>query len=248
MRKREKGEKVKQGRRIQSFSPLRLFAFSPNRRAGGWTLIELVMTMTVLSILTLGVVPLVKTAVKRQREQRLRDTLRTMRESIKEFHRDTIGIQCGGIGGAPPTGAPPPGSTPGGVPGGAGAQPYLDPRSKVVISDCAVFGVDNPDHYPPTLEAMVEGVNVVPRAGLLGAGGGVGGPSGRQATDNTLVSLKKKVYLRGIPVDPMTGKAEWNLCSTYDEANCESWGGENIFDVRSKSEATALNGEKYSDW
>lgn len=247
MGKRGKGEKVKPaqpGNESLSpfpFPPFSLLPISPKSRSGGWTLVELVITMTVLAILTLGIIPLVKTSVKRQREMQLRDTLRTMRESIKEFHRDTIGIQCGGAGVVA-------GGTAGGTGSGGnqqqgGGQMYLDPRSKVVISDCSVFGVDNPDHYPPTLEAMAEGVNVVPRAGLLGAGGG-----GRQATDNALVSLKKKTYLRGIPVDPMTGKAEWNLCSTYDEANCESWGGENVFDVRSKSDATALNGEKYSDW
>ena len=40
----------------------------------------------------------------------------------------------------------------------------LDPRSKVVISDCTIFGIDNPDHYPPDLETLVEGVNVIPRS------------------------------------------------------------------------------------
>jgi general secretion pathway protein G len=44
-----------------------------------------------------------------------------------------------------------------------------------------------------------------------------------------------KVYMRGIPVDPMTGKAEWDLRSCYDPADSTSWGGENVFDVRSKS-------------
>jgi general secretion pathway protein G len=46
----------------------------------------------------------------------------------------------------------------------------------------------------------------------------------------------------------MTGKADWDLRSSYDTADAGSWGGENVFDVRSKSRATALNGEKYSDW
>ncbi|HET9788383.1 MAG TPA: hypothetical protein VFP47_14700, partial [Pyrinomonadaceae bacterium] len=62
------------------------------------------------------------------------------------------------------------------------------------------------------------------------------------------LSTKKKVYLRAIPIDPMTGKAEWDLRSCYDAADSGSWGGENVFDVRSKSRETALNGEKYSDW
>jgi general secretion pathway protein G len=111
--------------------------------------------------------------------------------------------------------------------------------------------MDNPDRYPPDLETMVKGVNVLPRAG--GAGGygdanvnatDVGGGS---ATGGALAT-KKKVYLRSIPVDPMTGQAEWDLRSSYDAKDAGSWGGENVFDVRSKSTATSLNGEKYSDW
>jgi general secretion pathway protein G len=61
-------------------------------------------------------------------------------------------------------------------------------------------------------------------------------------------STKKKVYLRSIPIDPMTGKPEWEFRSCYDSSDSGSWGGENVFDVRSKSKESALNGEKYSDW
>jgi general secretion pathway protein G len=124
------------------------------------------------------------------------------------------------------------------------AQSPLDPRSRVTISDCTIFSVDNLDRYPPKLETLVEGVNVMPRGGPQIPTD----PFKGNATDNKLLSLKKKVYLRRVPVDPMTGKAEWDLRSNYDPADKTSWGGENVFDVRSKSEATALNGEKYSEW
>lgn len=205
----------------------------------GFTLIELVMTITVLTILTLGVMPLLKVSVKRQREQQLRDTLRQMRIAIDEFHRDTVGMVCTGSVSAGGGGQPPPSF-------------LIDPRSKVVISDCTVFGVDNPDRYPPDLETLVNGVNVLPRS-ASGAGGRGLVSSGTRTDDNTSVldsqaSTKKKIYLRSIPVDPMTGKAEWELRSCYDASDAGSWGGENVFDVRSKSRDTALNGEKYSDW
>jgi general secretion pathway protein G len=59
---------------------------------------------------------------------------------------------------------------------------------------------------------------------------------------------KKLKFMRSIPVDPMTGKAEWNLRSMQDEATSDSWGGQNVFDVTSKSQGTALDGTKYADW
>src|SRR5690348_1892422 len=133
------------------------------RNERGFSLIELVITITVLAIMTMGVLPLVKVSVKRQKEQQLRDTLRQLRTAIDEFHRDTIGMVCTG------TGLPTGGSGGGGIP--TAPVGMIDPRSKVVISDCTIFGVDNPDHYPPDLDTLVTGVNVMPRGvGPTGAG------------------------------------------------------------------------------
>ena len=228
------------GRRVtmsRSFS-VRPFVSSRNH---GFTLIELVITITVLTILTLGVVPLLKLSVKRQKEQQLKAALRQMRTAIDEFHRDTVGMPRTGI----PTQGQPPQQGP--------QQSFIDPRSKVVISDPTIFGVDNPDLYPPDLETLVNGINVVPRGGAGTAGGRGLQSSGTSMTntDSTLdsqLATKKKVYLRSIPIDSMTGEANWDLRSCYDSADSGSWGGENVFDVRSKSKGTALNGEKYSDW
>jgi|SRR6185503_18390942 general secretion pathway protein G len=196
------------------------------KKQNGFSLIELVITITVLTILTLGVLPLVKVSVQRQKEQELRETLRAIRMAIDEFHRDTSGMACTGAAGIIPPGTVPP----------------ADPRSRVMISDCTIFGIDNPDRFPPDLETLVNGVNVVPR-GLPPAGGGID-----PTKTATQLSTKQKVYLRGMPIDPMTGKADWEFRSSYDTPDAGSWGGENVFDVRSKSKATALNGEKYSDW
>jgi general secretion pathway protein G len=198
----------------------------------GFSLIELVITITVMTILTLGVMPLVKISVKRQKEQQLRETLRQMRMAIDEFRRDAVGMVCTGAA-----------LTPQQQQQQQQQNVFIDPRSKVVISDCTIFGVDNIDHYPPDLETLVNGVNVVARGSM----GGRGQP-GVIATEVGQVSTKTKVYLRGLPIDPMTGKADWELRSSYDTADSGSWGGENVFDVRSKSKETALNGERYSDW
>ncbi len=78
--------------------------------------------------------------------------------------------------------------------------------------------------YPPDLETLVKGVNV--------------GASGD----------KKVRYLRKIPVDPITGKAEWGMRCVSDDPDSNNWCGRNVFDVYSKSQATALDGTKYSDW
>ena len=215
------------------------------QRDRGFSLIELVITVTVLTILTLGAMPLVKVSVKRQKEQQLRDTLRQLRSAIDEFHRDSFGLNCAGAGGLQGGGG---GLQGGGAGGGGGLAPppvgMIDPRSKVVISDCTIFGIDNPDHYPPDLDTLVSGVNVMPR----GVGPTGAGDPRVNATQVGQLSTKTKVYLRQIPIDPMTGKAEWDIRSSYDAADSNSWGGENVFDVRSKSKEAALNGEKYSDW
>jgi general secretion pathway protein G len=78
--------------------------------------------------------------------------------------------------------------------------------------------------YPPDLDTLVKGVDYGPTAG------------------------QKKRFLRRIPVDPMTGRAEWSLRSIQDDPDATSWGGGNVFDVHSTSTATALDGTKYADW
>ncbi len=78
--------------------------------------------------------------------------------------------------------------------------------------------------YPPDLETLVEGVPVKGAA------------------------TAKYKFLRKIPVDPMTGSTEWGLRSMQDDPDSRSWGGENVFDVYSKSQGTALDGSSYADW
>src|SRR5882757_7469794 len=75
--------------------------------------------------------------------------------------------------------------------------------------------------YPPDLDTLVTGVDV-------------GG--------------KKLKFLRKIPIDPLTGKAEWGMRSMQDDPTSDSWGGQNVFDVYTKSEGTALDDSKYKDW
>jgi general secretion pathway protein G len=76
-------------------------------------------------------------------------------------------------------------------------------------------------NYPPDLETLVTGVDI---------------------------QGKKVKFLRHIPVDPMTAKAEWGMRSMQDDPKSDSYGGQSVFDVYSKSQDTALDGTKYSDW
>ena len=79
--------------------------------------------------------------------------------------------------------------------------------------------------YPPDLDVLVEGVDA---AGT--------------ATRRTLK------FLRRIPIDPMTGTAEWGKRSYQDRPDSRTWGGQNVFDVYTTSDGTALDGSKYRDW
>ncbi|HEY6447211.1 MAG TPA: type II secretion system protein [Acidobacteriaceae bacterium] len=76
-------------------------------------------------------------------------------------------------------------------------------------------------NYPPDLQTLVDGVDV---------------------------QGKKLKFLRHIPVDPMTGNDDWGLRAMQDDSDTDSWGGQNVFDVYSKSDGTALDGTKYKDW
>lgn len=214
----------------------------------GFSLIELVITVAVLAILTLGVIPIMQVSVKRQKEEQLRAALREMREAFDQFHREAlVGAQMQAQGQMTTAqqeqqGRNQPNQTPINV--------FADPRVRVFISDQTIFGVDNPDRFPPDLETLVNGVDVLPiTAGGLGRRGDMRFSATEAASQDALIP-KVKVYLRRIPVDPMTGKADWCFRSSYDTADtsCDGWGGENVFDVRSRSNGTALNGEKYSDW
>ncbi len=79
--------------------------------------------------------------------------------------------------------------------------------------------------YPPDLQTLVDGVTAANDA------------SGR-----------KLKYLRRIPIDPMTRSTEWGLRSYQDKPDATSWGGQNVFDVYSRSTGTALDGTRYRDW
>ncbi len=160
---------------------MQLHFYKTSRRNGsgesGLTLIELIVTVAILSILASAAVPIARFQVKREKERMLRYDLWQMRRAIDE---------------------------------------YKDAADKHAFQT----KVDS-QNYPPDLQTLVDGVDV---------------------------QGKKVRFLRRIPVDPMTGTDDWGLRSMQDDPSSDSWGGQNVFDVYSKSDGTALDGTKYSDW
>lgn len=152
----------------------------------GFTLIEMLVTMTILAILAAAVIPLAKTAIKREREIDLRRNLRIIREAIDAYKK-------------------------------------LADEGKIEVED-------ESEGYPPDLETLVKGVEL----------------KGEQEGDKSENKIVK--FLRRIPIDPMTNSYEWGLRSYQDEPDSDSWGRENVYDVYTKSQATALDGSKYKDW
>ena len=158
--------------------------FVPLRRrptgSRGFTLVELIATITILALLVGISVPLARNSLKREREEKLRVVLREMRIAIDMY------------------------------------KSAAD-NGKIEVP------VDT-EGYPQTLESMVDGVQALGQAG------------------------KYLKFLRRIPIDPMTNSTDWGIRSYQDEPTSQTWGGQNVFDVYSKSDGVAFDGTLYKDW
>jgi len=146
----------------------------------GFTLIELIVTVFIISILVGLAIPLARNSIKREKEFELRAALREMRLAIDN---------------------------------------YKNASDRGLIMQ----KVDT-DGYPETLQVLVDGVQM------------------------TGTVDKKLKLLRRIPKDPMTNSSEWGLRSYQDDPKMHSWGGQDVFDVYTKSEGTAFDGTKYKEW
>ncbi len=162
-----------------NYCPARTDVKAGRSAESGFTLIELVVSLAILSILAAVALPYAETVVRRQKEIELRRSLREVRTALDEYKRladeKKIAVEVGDSG------------------------------------------------YPKTLDVLVGGVELV---------GGSG----------------KRRFLRRVPTDPLTNSTEWGLRSYFDEPDSTMWGGEDVYDVYTKSEKTGLDGTKYRDW
>jgi general secretion pathway protein G len=213
-----------------------------NKNAGV-TLLELILTIGILLVLSAAAIPMFQITIQHRKETELRYDLREMRKAIDRYKDDAdknlIQTAVGSQNYPPDLQTLVDGvniSSPGGGASGISASALAG------ASGTAQFGSAG----TPQLGAGQAG-----GASSFGSGGTGGIPSmGSSGSASQAMSggPNKVRYLRKIPVDPMTGKADWGLRAVQDDPDSDSWGGGDVFDVHSESQATATDGTKYSDW
>jgi general secretion pathway protein G len=212
-------------------------------RVAGLTLIELILTCGILLILSSAAIPLFQMTVHHRKESELRYDLREMRNAIDRYKDDAdknlIRTEVGSQNYPPDLQTLVDGVTISGGGGGAGG-----------ISASALAGASGTSQFGSAGTPQL-GTGTAGGATQFGPGaaGGIPALGATGSAGQGLSSTTSKVrYLRKIPMDPMTGKADWGLRAVQDDPDSGSWGGSNVFDVYSQSQAMAVDGTKYSDW
>ncbi len=207
------------------------------------TLIELILTCGILLILSAAAIPMFRMTIQHRKESELRYDLREMRNAIDRYKDDAdknlIRTEVGSQNYPPDLQTLVDGVSLGGGGNGAGG-----------ISASLLAGGSNTTQFGSAGTPQL-GAGQAGGATQFGPGatGGIPSLGSAGSAGQGLSDTPTKVrYLRKIPVDPMTGKAEWGLRAVQDEADSTSWGGHNVFDVYSQSQAMAVDGTKYSDW
>ena len=175
------------------------FRFNKSQGSRGVTLIELLVTLTIIFILASVALPIGKVSIKRTKELELRQSLRLVRVAIDNFRRDWA----------------------------RDGNTLLGPLC--VKNQLACKEQTGLTGYPKDLEALL-------KIELTGA----------EAQAEDTYSIRR--YLRRVPIDPMTGTTEWGRRCYQDEQDEDRWCGEDVFDIFSTSEKTALDGTRYRDW
>ena len=233
----------------------------PNRRhsrQAGLTLLELIITCAILLVLATAAMPVARFTVKRQKEAELRRDLREMRDAIDRYKdaadRNLIRVEAGTEGYPPDlqtlvkgvdlTSQPGAGANLGGIGGIGGVVSGQSGSATTPFGSSSNFGSSFGS------PGGSQGGSSFGSSGFGSSGSGFGstGSTGAAGSGAGAPLIQHVRFLRRIPVDPMTGRAEWGMRSVSDDPSSTSWGGKDVFDIFSQSTDTGLDGTRYQDW
>ena len=241
----------------------------------GLTLIELIVAFTILLILSTMALPLTKVKVRREQERRLRDALYEMRTAIDRYkdaadqgllgqldpdnhgYPESLEILVEGVDVSSAGGM-------GGMPGMGGMQ-GMNPASGMssrggIGQQRGGFGQQSSFGQQGGIGQQRGGFGQQSSFGNRGGAGQRNSSFGSRQSERSGAfgsrigeeddeeGEKKMRFLRKIPVDPISGRAEWGMRSVSDPPDSMNWGGDNVFDVFSLSFEPSLDGTPYSDW
>jgi len=221
-------------------------------RQAGMTLLELIIACAILIILASAAMPVARYTVQRRKEAELHSDLREMRDAIDRYKdaadRNLIRVEVGTEGYPPDLDTLVKGVDMVSQPNAAGIAGATNPGQPIAPS--TGIGGTSSGFGASGFGGSGSGLGGSGFSGSSGLGNAFGQTNSSGGSSNQGQDLVRHVrFLRRIPVDPMTGKAEWGMRSVQDDPDSTSWGGKNVFDVFSKSTSTSLDGTtKYSDW
>ncbi|HEY3837293.1 MAG TPA: prepilin-type N-terminal cleavage/methylation domain-containing protein, partial [Bryobacteraceae bacterium] len=213
-----------------------LLQFPKRFRQAGMTLLELIIACAILMILASAAMPVARYTVQRKKEAELHSDLREMRDAIDRYKdaadRNLIRVEVGTEGYPPDLDTLVKGVDMVSQPNGTGIAGATNPGQPIAPSTGA--GGTSSGFGASGFGSTGSGFGGSGFSGSSGLGNAFGQTNSSGSSSQGQDLVRHVRFLRRIPVDPMTGKAEWGMRSVQDDPDASSWGGKNVFDVFSK--------------